>query len=109
MVMAAAGGQDRAEKRPIIPIIAAGAAGLQAVVAAKYLFYQMPRVEKAWCPYCIVDALSHLVTFGLTMPEAKKAMMKGISSPSGAASRCFPWNPSSSSGKPLTRPRTSSR
>jgi len=34
-------------------------AGAQATIAAKYLFYQMPKVDKAWCPYCIADAVTH--------------------------------------------------
>lgn len=74
IAFAAAGGERRAEIRPALPIAASIAAGAQAIVAAKYLFYQMPYMEKALCLYCIVDALSHLVTFGLTIPEAKKAL-----------------------------------
>lgn len=43
--------------RPILPIAASATAGLQAVVAAKYLFYQMPHVEKA--DLSPGDVLSH--------------------------------------------------
>ena len=42
-------------------------------MAAKYLFYQMPRVDRAWCPYCIVDALVHFANLGLVLPEAAEA------------------------------------
>ena len=30
----------------------------------------MPKVDKAWCPYCVVDALTHFATLGLAVPEA---------------------------------------
>jgi hypothetical protein len=33
----------------------------------------MPYVDKAWCPYCIVDALTHFATLGLVLPEAVDA------------------------------------
>lgn len=57
-----------------------GMAGMAAVPCTTWgLFYQMPHVEKAWCSYCITDALSHLVTFGLTISEAKRAMRKLVS------------------------------
>lgn len=36
------------------------------------LLYQMQKVDKAWCPYCIVDALMHLATLALTLPEGAK-------------------------------------
>jgi uncharacterized membrane protein len=48
--------------------------GAQAAVAAKYLFYQMPYVDRAWCPYCIVHALTHFATFALTLPETTEAL-----------------------------------
>lgn len=73
LVLAAAGPPDRHRQRPWLPIAAGFAAAAQAAVAAKYLFYQMPKVDKAWCPYCIVDALTHFATFALTLPEARKA------------------------------------
>lgn len=72
--MAAFGGVRRAAEQPWAPIAASGKAGLEAAVAAKYLFYQMPVVEKKWCGYCIVDALMHIGTFALTLPEAAKAL-----------------------------------
>jgi hypothetical protein len=45
----------------------------QALVAAKYLFYQMTYVDEAWCPYCITDALTHFATLGLVLPKALEA------------------------------------
>jgi len=34
----------------------------------------MPRVDKAWCPYCIIDAVTHFTTLGLLLPEAIEAV-----------------------------------
>jgi uncharacterized membrane protein len=74
MALAAFGGADRAEQRPWVPLAASALAGAQAGVAAVYLTYQMPKVDKAWCPYCITDAFMHMGTFALTLPEAKRAL-----------------------------------
>ena len=73
LAIAAAGPEDRYEKRPWLPLLATALALPQAAIAAKYLFYQMPKVDKAWCPYCVVDALMHFATVGLTIPETLKA------------------------------------
>ncbi len=40
-----------ARTRPWPPLLAAGLAGAQAVAAAKYLFRQMPKMDKGWCGY----------------------------------------------------------
>ena len=74
VALAAAGPPDRYERRPWLPVVAALWALPQAIVAAKYLFYQMPKVDKAWCPYCVIDALSHFATVALTLPEAARAL-----------------------------------
>jgi uncharacterized membrane protein len=74
MVLAATGGADRAERHPWLPLLATMVAGAQAAIAAKYLFYQMPRVDKAWCPYCILDAFAHFASLGLILPEAGRAL-----------------------------------
>lgn len=74
LALAAAGPPDRAQRKPWLPLLAASVSAPQAAVAAKYLFYQMPRVDKAWCPYCVVDALMHFATLGLVIPEAVKAL-----------------------------------
>lgn len=73
LVLASTGSPERARKHPWLPILAAIVEAPQSAIAAKYLFYQMPRVDKAWCPYCIVDALTHFATLGLLVPEAKEA------------------------------------
>jgi uncharacterized membrane protein len=72
--IAAFGGVRRTDERPWVPVAASTKAGLEAVIAAKYLFYQMPVVEKKWCGYCIVDALMHIGAFALTLPEATRAL-----------------------------------
>jgi uncharacterized membrane protein len=74
IAIAAAGPADRHRDRPWLPLTALAMALPQAAIAAKYLFYQMPKVDKAWCPYCVVDALTHFATVALTIPEAARAL-----------------------------------
>lgn len=74
LLLATTGGADRARRDPWLPLLAAGMAGAQAGVAAKYLFHQMPYVDRAYCPYCIADAMTHFATFGLVLPEALEAI-----------------------------------
>lgn len=74
LVLATLGGKDRARHAPWIPILAALVAAPQAATAAQYLFYQMPKVDKAWCPYCIVDAMTLFATFGLTLKESARSV-----------------------------------
>lgn len=73
LALASAGPPDRAKSRPWLPLLAAALSAPQAAVAAKYLFYQMPQVDEAWCPYCVLDALTHFATLGLVAPEAVEA------------------------------------
>jgi len=77
VAIASAGPPDRSENRAWLPIAAVAMALPQAAMAAKYLFYQMPKVDKAWCPYCVVDALTHFATVALTLPEAAKSLGLG--------------------------------
>ncbi len=71
--LAAAGGTDRAAEHPLVPLVAASKAAVEAAVAGWY-FYQMPMKEKAWCGYCIVGALANFGICALALPEAKKAL-----------------------------------
>ncbi len=71
--LAAFGGANRAQQEPLVPIVAAGKALAEAIVAGWY-FYQMPTKQKAWCGYCIVGALCNFGIAALTLPEAKKAI-----------------------------------
>jgi uncharacterized membrane protein len=74
IVLATLGAEDRPRRAPWIPILASLVAAPQAATAAQYLFYQMPKVDKAWCPYCIVDALTLFATFGLTLKESSRSV-----------------------------------
>jgi uncharacterized membrane protein len=71
--LAAYGGADRVREQPLIPIVAAGKAAIEAAIAGWY-FYQMPTKEKAWCGYCIVAAAASFGVFALTLPEAREAI-----------------------------------
>lgn len=74
VILAATGGRRRFRDHPWLPLLAATLAGAQAAVAARYLFHQMPRVDRAWCPYCITDALMDFANFALTTAEAVLAL-----------------------------------
>ena len=74
LALAAAGPPERYNNRKWLPLLATTLALPQAAIAAKYLFYQMPKVDKAWCPYCVTDALVHFTILGLTVPETMKAL-----------------------------------
>ena len=69
--IAAFGGADRARMKPLIPLIAAGKAAIDAATSAWY-FNEMRRGKK-WCPYCILGAISSLTVCLLTLPEARAA------------------------------------
>ena len=71
--LAAFGGADRARQQPLIPLVAAGKAAVEAAVAGWY-FYQMPAKEKAWYAYCITGAWANFGIFALTLPEAAKTL-----------------------------------
>ena len=70
--IAAFGGEDRAEKMPLVPIASATKSVVEAAVAGWY-FYQMPAKEKKWCAYCIVGAAANIGIAALSLFEAKKA------------------------------------
>jgi uncharacterized membrane protein len=74
IAIAAYGAEDRAATQPAVPLAATAAALPGAATAARYLFHDMPVVEKRWCPYCIVDALAHIAAFGFTLWEARQAL-----------------------------------
>jgi len=73
--LAAFGGADRAREQPLVPLVAAGKAAIEAAVAGWY-FYQMPTKERAWCGYCIAGALCNFGIAALTAPEAHKALAR---------------------------------
>jgi uncharacterized membrane protein len=74
IALTAWGGPDRPRSQPWLPLAAAGVMAAEAAVAGKYLFYQMPVVERKACVYCIVDALAHLGALALALPDARRAL-----------------------------------
>jgi uncharacterized membrane protein len=74
IALTAWGGPERPHTEPWIPLAAAAITPAAAAVAGKYLFYQMPVVEKKACVYCIVDALAHLGAFAFALPDARRAL-----------------------------------
>jgi hypothetical protein len=76
MALAAAGPADRAAKRPYLPLLASLATGAQALVSARYLASSLRSPDKHWCSYCFTDAVTHLATFALTLPEAAHAVRR---------------------------------
>jgi uncharacterized membrane protein len=74
IALAAFGGAHRARRQPLVPIAATLVAAPAAATAARYLFHDMPVREKAWCPYCIADALAHMAVLGMTLHEASRAI-----------------------------------
>jgi uncharacterized membrane protein len=99
MVLAAAGPSGRAENRPWVPLLATAVSAAQARTAYRYLFHQMRDVEEAWCPYCVLDALTMLGTFALTLPESGRAAQSMFR----ASSRRFNSSRTSSSKSPHPR------
>lgn len=70
--IAAFGGENRTEEKPLVPLAFAAKATAEAAVAGWY-FYQMPTKQKAWCGYCIVGALCNVGIAALSLVEAKRA------------------------------------
>ena len=70
--LAAAGGADRAERHPALPLALAAKAGFDAVTAL-----QLAREEwnenRAFCAYCQAATLASLASFALALPEAGRA------------------------------------
>lgn len=69
LVLAAAWTSDRAGRRPWFPFLAAGFALGQAIAAGRAVV-RMPKVDKAWCGYRLIDAAVHFVTAVIMVPAA---------------------------------------
>jgi uncharacterized membrane protein len=76
LAAATVGDEDRAQTHPWLPLTATAAAAPAAVTSMRYLFHDMPVREKAWCPYCIVDALAHIAVLGFTVWESGQALRR---------------------------------
>ena len=70
--LAGAGGKDRAEQNPALPIAAAAKAGYDLATAVR-LGREEWAENKALCSWCQVATLISAVTFLLTLPEAGRA------------------------------------
>jgi hypothetical protein len=99
--LAAAGGQNRARKQPILPIAMALKILGDAAVAVE-LAREEWNENKAFCAYCQVATLCSLVSVALAAPEALTA----LGTLRGAAGSTHTWT-RSSRGAPPNRVRVS--
>ena len=73
MGLAAMGGKDRVKQQPWIPLLLAAKVGFDTFQAVRLYVNQLTR-QKALCPYCIVAALSTVISTPLVIPEASAAL-----------------------------------
>jgi hypothetical protein len=71
--LAAAGGADRAERHPALPLALAAKTGFDAVSALR-LAGEEWRENRAFCAYCQAATVASLVSFALALPEARRAL-----------------------------------
>jgi uncharacterized membrane protein len=71
--LAAAGGQDRAERDPALPIAMATKTGLDSLSAVRLAMEEW-RDTKALCGYCQAATVASLLSFAIAMPEAARAL-----------------------------------
>ncbi len=71
--LATTGDPNPVREQPCIPPLAVVVEAAPSALAAKYLFYQMQKVDQVWCPCCIVDALAQFATLALVLPQAVRA------------------------------------
>lgn len=71
--LAAAGGRNRAEEQPALPIAAAAKAGYDAITTVR-LGREEWQENKALCAYCQIATLASFATVALTLPEAVRAL-----------------------------------
>lgn len=72
---AGAGGQDRAEHRPVLPVLM-GAKVVSDVATNLVLARQEWRENAAFCAYCQVATLLSVASLGLAAPEARRALRR---------------------------------
>ena len=72
-VLAAAGGPDRAQTTPWLPILAAAKTGVDAAAAAKLTVDQWTE-HRAFCVWCLLAAGATFATVPLALPEARDAL-----------------------------------
>lgn len=71
--LAAAGGRDRAERTPWVPLALAAKAGFDTLSALR-LAREEWRDTRALCGYCQTATLASAASLALTLPEARRAL-----------------------------------
>ena len=72
-VLAAAGGNDRARRRPLLSLTFAGKVLFDLLNALKLTWDEWAK-EKAWCSYCLLATACTLGAVPLVWPEAREAL-----------------------------------
>lgn len=75
LALIAAWTADRAERRPWLPFFAAGFALGQAIAAGRTV-WRMPKEDKAWCGYRLVDAVAHFAAAALMLPTVIRTLYR---------------------------------
>lgn len=71
--LAAAGGRDRAEREPALPLAMAAKTGWDSVTTLRLAREEWAE-NRALCAYCQVATLASLASFALALPEAGRAL-----------------------------------
>jgi uncharacterized membrane protein len=72
-VLAAAGGRDRARRRPWLSLALAGKVLVDSLFSVRLLWVQ-PVKYKAWCFWCLIAAAATFGSIALIVPEARAAI-----------------------------------
>ena len=73
LMLATAGGKDRARTTPWLPLALAAKAAVDAAQAAKLTWDQWAK-HRAFCSWCLLAAGATFATLPLTLPEAREAL-----------------------------------
>ncbi len=72
LMLAAMGGQQRAQTQPLIPLALAAKVLVDALAAGKLTWDQWAK-HKAFCSYCLIAAAATFAAVPLVIPEARSA------------------------------------
>ncbi len=73
MALAAAGGKDRAQVVPWLPLALAGKVAVDTVIAVQLTFDQAQK-QHAFCLWCLLTSAATFATAPLVVPEARAAL-----------------------------------